>query len=503
MSQTIQDRSRKEALEALAKLGGALVKEDDIVFRGTQFVIPETIKNVREASKTLLRRAEAEEEITSMSRTFPYRPWDVAAAVSKAIRTAFGFSAGVTLHSMFGSTPPQLIEVPVGVNDTLQVPWGAVTLPGLGENTLHIGGTRDRELGQIGHLNWELAQKYKNHAQGFFALVRQYLDEESIYRGHAIDGADMPNFFNVNAVSREDVVYTDEVMRQLDANVWSPIRHADQLAALGQSGKRSVLFEGPYGTGKTLGAVLTAQEAIANGWTFLICRPGVDDLQTTLQTARMYQPSVVFFEDLDTVGGGDNDKDQVTRILDSFDGMQTKGLRMLLVLTTNHAEKIHKGMIRPGRLDAVIHIGAMERNGVERLTRRVIGSALESGVDFDAVFEAMHGYMPAFVREALDRAVRYSVARNDGQLGRIDTEDLVLAAHGLRDQLNLMENASDAAPKATIEGAIHNTVRGVVDNMMMLKGDHRDLRADEVVDNASFTIRVTAPPAHLPVNGTN
>jgi transitional endoplasmic reticulum ATPase len=38
-------------------------------------------------------------------------------------------------------------------------------------------------------------------------------------------------------------------------------------------------------------------------------------------------------------------------------------------MTTNHKDEIHKGMLRPGRLDAIIEIGAMDRPGVEKLAR--------------------------------------------------------------------------------------------------------------------------------------
>ena len=39
----------------------------------------------------------------------------------------------------------------------------------------------------------------------------------------------------------------------------------------------------------------TGQVALENGWTFIQARPGVDDLSTVLQTAKLYQPAVVFF----------------------------------------------------------------------------------------------------------------------------------------------------------------------------------------------------------------
>lgn len=457
-----EDQIRARALDALAALGGKLSKEDDIVFSGEKFVLPEKT-DLPQAIRFLKRRMEDEETVTSFQRSFKYRPHDGAFATAKSIRDAFGFSISKPIVTFFGVNPPKLITINVGIDKTESVPWGAITIPGLDNTTLYLGSTNDPELGVIFHVNVEGPRKYRTHIDGLFQLIEKNLNENSIYRGKAIDGAENPNFMDPFVVSEEDVVYTEEVMRQMEANVWSPIRHAVQLEELHQPGKRSVLFEGPYGSGKTLGALLTAQTAVNNGWTFILCRPGKDDLVRTMQTARMYQPSVVFFEDLDVIGKPGED-DGVSQILDTFDGIQTKGLKMLLVLTTNHVEKLHKGMIRPGRLDAVIHIGSMDRPGVEKLARRVIGKSLAEDIDFDAVMNALEGFMPAFVKEAFDRAIRYSVARNDGEVGTIDTEDLVLAANGLRPQLELMNNASDETRNVRMDDIFGRILTGVVNN---------------------------------------
>lgn len=482
---TSQAAISKKALAELAKLGGQLTTEDDVLFEGTKFVVPTTVKNLREAGKILLQRAEDEEAETRFTREFGYRPWDVAAAVSRAIKRAFGFSVGKATFSFFGKNPPELISVPVSHTDVIEVPWGAMELPTMQGAILRMAQRNNMELGLIGLVVVDAPRKYRHAIQGFFKLIEDELATASIYKGKAIDGATMPNFLDLTGVDPANVVYTQEVMRQLEANVWSPIRHTKALEAIGQPGKRSVLFEGPYGTGKTLAAYLTAQVAEANGWTFILCRPGRDNLMETLQTARMYQPSVVFFEDLDTVGGTGGSGDEVSRILDNFDGLQTKGLQMLLVLTTNHVESIHKGMLRPGRLDAVIHIAEMDRIGVEKLVRRVVGDALDSDVDFDEVFDAFQGFMPAFVREAIDRTVRYSVARNDGRVGSISTSDLVEAAHGLRTQLALMNSAADKVVRPTIEGTIASVVQSTINDAKLL-----DCDGDEM-----YTVRVEPPVA--------
>ena len=459
---TPQQLSQQAAFAALAQLSGMLPSEDDVVFEGTKFIIPESTGTLKKAIRTLTERMQDEEEPTSFRKTYPYRPYDGAHAVMLAIREAFGFAMGKPIITFFGKNPPQIIDVAISPTNTVQVPWGHLAIPGLDDTKIMTGIAHDAELGTVFQLAVEGPKKYRHIINGFLKLVEKKLQTDSIYKGKAIDGAEHPNFIDTSTVDPSDVVYTQEVMHQLTANVWSPIVHADQLAALGQPGKRAVLFHGPYGTGKTLGALLTAQVAVAHGWTFLMCRAGKDDLMRTLQTARMYMPAAVFFEDVDTIAQPGNENVTATQILDTFDGLQTKGLKMLLVVTTNHVERLHRGMMRPGRLDAVIEIGAMDEQGVERLIKRVIGEQLDSKTDFHEVFVAMEGFMPAFVREAIDRAVRYSVART-GTLKTIGTEDLVLAAHGLRPQLKMMEEASDQARQVTVDDLVSKAVAKTMD----------------------------------------
>ena len=187
----------------------------------------------------------------------------------------------------------------------------------------------------------------------------------------------------------------------------------------------------------------------------------------------MYQPAVVFAEDVDTMAGPGSG-DSIERHLDMLDGVKQKGLKLLTVFTTNHAEDIHKAMLRPGRIGAVIHVGAMDRNGVEKLARRVIGEALDPETDFDEVFLRMEGYMPAFVRECFDRSIRYAITLNNGVLGKIGTEAICLAADGLRDQYRLMEDAREEKASvdlaqslgAVVQRAVHGTeVRDTDDDL--------------------------------------
>lgn len=472
---TQMETQQKQLLATLAKLGEGRVNDDSLVFEGNKFVIPETM-TVKDARRYLADWEEANEQTTFFTRDFKFRPWDGAAATNRALRKVFGMAGiGKSIQSFFGSNPPELRSVNIGPNgQTVQVPWGALTLSALPGTTLYLQSASDEQLGPIFRLGCETPKKYKAHIEGLFDVVEAELRENSIYRGKAFDDKAMPDFIDTAAIDPSKVVYADDVMQQLDANLWAMLKHTDLMEEMGVPLKRAVLFEGPYGTGKTLAGKLTAKLAVENGWTFVYQRPGAGvDIRQVMNTARMYQPAVLYIEDVDTIAGGDEtSKDKVSELLDVFDGIQAKGTKLIVVMTTNHVERIHKGMVRPGRLDSVIHVGALDRPGVEKLTRSVVPESTFGDVDFDQVYDSMEGFMPAFVREAVDRAVRYALARTGTKDIKLDTADFVNAAHGLRPQLELMEGASEGGTRDPLSVGIENILSDTLNRTIV--GDLHD-----------------------------
>ena len=438
-----QQLLKERLLDALAKLGGQSTAEEDILFQGTKLILPEKM-TLSEAINFLEEKKVEDGRTVSYSRTFQYRPWDGARATMSALKKAFGAVSQRTTQTFWGEQPPRLVTIPVSPTETEQVPWGALGVIHLSKTTLYLGSTQDAEYGEIFQINVEGPRRYRHHIEGIFRLVQEELETNSLYRGKAFDGQKMPQFLDLSGVDPRKVIYSEETLAQLDANIWSVLRYPDALQELGVPLKRAVLLEGPYGTGKTLAAFLTAQIAVANGWSFLLCRPGQDNLLDVMSTARLYQPAVVFFEDVDIVS--EATADHIPRLLDILDGLKAKGLRLMCVLTTNHAERIHKAMVRPGRLDAVIHVGALDAKGIRKLVEATVPKDLLSIPDdewWERIALSMDGFMPAFAREAIDRAVRYNVARNEGHATKLEGYDFVHAANGLRPQLELMEGAKD------------------------------------------------------------
>lgn len=455
-----------EVLGKIPGVGGKIITGEEVAFHpGAKIMIPEgmTYGKAFDILKRLEKQAEEETEFTRM---FRYRPDDGGYATAQVIKERWGLALGKATYSMFGKNPPEMRTINIGVNETMQVPWGHMEVPTLPGLTLFIGEARDNDYGTIFGLRATGPQKYRDEIEGFFDDVEQYLKTNSIYRGRAIVGSNDPQFLDLSNFRGDQIVFSQEVMTALEGNVWAPIKHSDVMRQEGLSLKRASLLYGPFGTGKTSIGQMTAQIATDHGWTFLSARPGRDKIEDVLRTARLYQPAVVFVEDIDTESSS-SDADAVTKLLEAFDGITSKGGEIEVIMTTNHIERIHKGMLRPGRLDSIVEIASLDRPGVERLVKVVVDPAkLATDVDYDAVYEAVEGYLPAFIRETLARAVTYAISRLDGSSHYvIDTADIVGAAHSLRPQFERLSEAEEGIVPPTLDTTVKNAVKSAVSDL--------------------------------------
>lgn len=444
-------------LATLAELGGSKTAADEVVFEGKRIVLPENL-TMASAIEFLQSKMKDENQIIEFSRVFKYRPWDGAHAVVNVFNRVGGMWTQKPTMGFWGPNPPEMVTIDTGFNKTEQIPWSAVQVPFLPGVIFYLESDRLVDQGELFKITVSGPKMYKHQVEGVFKMIEEELKSNSIYRGKAIDASSTPQFLDLSGVDERRVTYSDEVIAQLNANVWTTLEHTNLLRSLAMPIKRAALLEGPYGTGKTLAAFLTAKRAVANQWTFIYVKPG-QDLVRSLQTARMYEPAVVFFEDLDALDTEGKDKTSV--VLDAFDGITAKGAKILILLTTNHPELIHKGMVRPGRLDAVIHIGSLDLNGIRRLIESHVNPDVLGDLDFAAIYTAMDGFVPAFAVEAIGRAQRYAIARTGQAPKKLETADFVEAALGLQPQLALM-NADEKKNQPTVDDLVENRMAQVM-----------------------------------------
>jgi len=458
-------------LASLVGRGKAMVDGEGVEFYdGTKIKVPHgfTYDQVRR----VIDRAEKEAEtVTRWDREYPYRFNDGAYALMTVLKRRYGGAFGETVHTFFGPRPPELRTIDIAYGVTAQVPYGELSLPALEGLEINSLEWRSREYGLIYRIVAQGPRKYAREVEALFAEVDEHLRTKSIYRGKAVAGTDKLEFLDLSKFRESEIVFATKAHDLLNTNVWQPLRHAADLKAEGVPLKRAALLHGPYGTGKTSAGLVTAKVAVAAGWSALTARAGQDDIVRTLQTARLYQPAVVFLEDVDGEASS-GDPEDVTKLLEVFDGVTAKGSEIVLVATTNHLDRIHKALLRPGRFDAVIEIGSLDNAGIERLIKAVVSpDKLFADVNYAEVAAAMSGFYPAFVREAVDRARVVAITRQ-GRNYALDTDALVAAADTLQEQLRALEQATEGEKTPTLDRVFNAAVQGAVSALVVDPGNN-------------------------------
>lgn len=447
--------------------------DDDIQYHdGTAILIPNGM-SIEHLVKVSEAKAKELNKIHEFTKVFNYRPDDGAHAAAIVIKRMFGMSVGKDIPLPFGmKQPPGFKTIKVGPHTEMEVPWYRLEIPALEGAELNLDATMTAN-GPVFVIQIESPKKHKAKIEALFREIDQELKVNSIYRGKALMGAHELTFMDTSGFDGRKIVFSDEVEQRLSAGLFTLIKHPEATEAAGLPTKRAILAYGPFGTGKTSLGLITAQLAQAHGWTFLSARAGKDKLAPVFRTAALYEPAVVFVEDIDSYTPKNTDKDGISEMLDIFDGIGSKNSKIVVVMTTNHVEKIPAGMLRPGRLDYCIEIAGLDRKGAERLIRAVIPmQLLADDVDFDALYLEMQDFQPSWVRAVAADASALALHRTNGSLAyQLTTDDLVTAARGLRPQLRLLEAAVEGEPVKEFNEAFGELIRSELDGMEQLDYD--------------------------------
>lgn len=452
-----------------------LVTGDEVNYREDDQLLITLPKKMSfgEAMKILKAKYEEQETVADFSRDYLYRPMDGAVATSIVLRSRYGLVMGKSIQTLFGEEPPQVLNVATGPGgQSVQAPWGRIQIPAISGGDVYLDATRHRDYGTIFQIMCRAKKKYAKEVEAFFNDVDEQLRNGSIYRGKAVVGADELAFIEgLDTFKPEEIVFSSDVQRTLEVALFAPLRYPTACREERIPLKRAVLLYGPYGTGKTSVGLMTAQEAVRAGWTFVMARPGRDNPEDVMTTARLYSPSVVWIEDLDTNTKDANPK-AISKMLDAFDGIVSKGGgEIMVVMTTNFIEQIPQPLLRPGRLDFTVPVAELDRIGTEKLIRVVVKPGkLADDIDFDAVYSAMDGFLPAFVKATADRARLFAIDRMGGRTDYVlTTEDMVEAARSLHTQLELHNNASRGpASPPVLDQALRAAVTAGVDGMQLV-----------------------------------
>ena len=447
----------------------------EVVKIGKQFNIPEGM-TFDDAILALQRKKEHDEKVVDIIEEVDAFVWDGALALQKAIVKQFGWADPQATPGFFGSTPPKMIQVETGVNESTLVAWGRFTLPGI-EGYLNTGYTKKNNR-FIFQFTASVKRKYEDTIRALAEEARNIVKTDSIYKGKAIrikfsgeDEMPRPIFIDASKVDENDIVFSEIVETSIRANITTPIINAAACRKFKIPLKRGILLSGKYGTGKTLVANKTAKDCVNNGWTFLMC-DSAEEIRDMVEFAHHYQPAVIFCEDIDRVLEGDRTI-EMDEILNIIDGIESKNTELMVVLTTNNVEKIHPAMLRPGRLDAVINVLPPDAKAVERLIHIYGRGLVNPKEDLHSAGILLNGKIPAIIRECVERAKLFAIDTSKGESFTISCDNLCKSAMSMEHQLELLEGGVKKLTPLEEYGAAARVLFGTQ--------NASDATADEVV----------------------
>lgn len=165
-----------------------------------------------------------------------------------------------------------------------------------------------------------------------------------------------------------DVAGLDEAKQEILEFV-EFLKNPDRFQKLGAKIPRGALLTGPPGTGKTLLARAVAGEAgvpffSMSGTDFMEMFVGVGPsrIRELFNQAREQQPSIIFIDEIDAIGGhrnrsgaSDERENTLNQLLVEMDGFSTES-GVVVMASTNRPQTLDKALLRPGRFDRQIRV---------------------------------------------------------------------------------------------------------------------------------------------------
>lgn len=237
----------------------------------------------------------------------------------------------------------------------------------------------------------------------------------------------------------------------LDRRVVAPLAHSELADQLGLRPPSAVLLFGPPGTGKTSFARAIASRL---SWAFVELHPsllgqGVDGaraLRDSLAELGGVDRLVTFIDEADEIASDRAERPDsqplVNELLKAVPIFKSRPDR-LVVMATNSIAAIDPALLRPGRFDLIIPVGAPD----ERERAELAAEFLPSGDPGD-IAGRTPGFTPADFALVAQRAAQLAFDRAlDGQEAVVTDADIVAAVARTRPSVSV-ESATNFAHEA-------------------------------------------------------
>lgn len=183
---------------------------------------------------------------------------------------------------------------------------------------------------------------------------------------------------------------------------------------------KAIIFFGPPGTGKTHFAKAIAG---ALSWWFIEIAPSmlmVDgtekvgaNLRTIMEKSRNLKEVVIFIDEFEEIAGSRDeasrvDKSITNEFLKQVPLFKNQGNDILLICATNYIRQLDAALLRPGRFDCIIPVGALTEDERSTILEHYISKLNTGIVDINRIIKMTSRFTPADIEYLFQQVAQFA-----------------------------------------------------------------------------------------------
>ena len=241
-------------------------------------------------------------------------------------------------------------------------------------------------------------------------------------------------------ITFNDVAGADEEKEEL-AEIVDFLKQPKRYIDMGARIPKGILLVGPPGTGKTLLAKAVAGEAGVPFFTIsgsdfveMFVGVGASRVRDLFEQAKKNAACIIFIDEIDAVGrqrgaglgGGHDEREQtLNQLLVEMDGFGiNEGI--IMIAATNRPDILDPALLRPGRFDRQIVVGAPDVKGREDILKvHTRNKPLGADIDLNVLAKRTPGFTGADIENLTNEAALLSVRREKKIIGMSEMEEAI------------------------------------------------------------------------------